>query len=143
MDCTQSDFEQHPIVLFDGLCTLCTGAVVFIIKRDSHARFRFAALQSDPGKRLMEKYKIDRLSAPSISLLTGPDQSLSQSDAVLAIARHLDGHWRMLYWARVVPRTLRDWCYQQVARHRYKIFGRREACMPLTPEIEQRFIGEV
>jgi len=126
--------------MFDGMCNLCTGAVRFIIKRDSAAKFRFAAMQSETGMKLIRKHGLAHLSTSTLCLLTESGSLLTQSDAVLAIVRYLDGFWPMFYVARVIPRPLRNWGYAQVARRRYKLFGRRDTCLLPTPEINRRFL---
>ncbi|HKW03130.1 MAG TPA: DCC1-like thiol-disulfide oxidoreductase family protein [Vicinamibacterales bacterium] len=113
------------VVLFDGVCNLCNGLVQFIIRRDPHARFKFAAMTS---------FEDDTL------VLVEDGRKYVRSDAVLRIARRLRAPWPLLYAFIVVPRPLRDWAYDIVARRRYRWFGRREACMVPTPELRARFV---
>lgn len=127
--------SDSAIVLFDGVCNLCNGAVRFILARDPAARFRFASLQSAAARRLLGG------DAPmeSIVLLEG-DRVFTKSVAVLRIVRRLRFPWPLCYGFRLVPRILRDAVYDWVARHRYGWFGRREFCMIPGPEVQKRFL---
>ena len=128
-----------PTVLFDGVCTLCSGFVRFVIARDPEARFRFGALQSDAARRLVEGLRIPGPLPDSI-ILVEDGRAYVKSTAALRIARRLRAPWPLAYGLIVVPRFLRDWGYDLAARHRYRWFGRRDACMVPTPELRARFI---
>lgn len=127
------------IVLFDGVCNFCNASINFVIEHDSSGYFRFAPLQSEIGEKLTAKYGIDRIETDSVVLVEN-GKVYTHSDAALGIARHLNGVWSWAYALRVVPRPLRDLVYRLVARNRYRLFGRREACMIPTPEIRARFL---
>lgn len=128
-------------MLFDGVCNLCNGTVRFILERDPHGRFRFAAQQSEAGQALLRKHGLLERGglADSVVVLEG-GRAYLESDAALHILRRLGGVWRLAYALRVVPKPLRDGVYRLVARHRYRIFGRREQCMVPTPELRRRFL---
>lgn len=129
---------SNGLVLFDGVCNLCNGAVRFILKRDRAGYFSFASLQSAAAGRALAEHGL----APalnSIVLIEG-GRLYQSSDAVLRIARRLGAPWSWAYAAVVVPRPLRDWLYRIIARNRYRWFGRREACMLPTPELRGRFL---
>jgi predicted DCC family thiol-disulfide oxidoreductase YuxK len=132
--------SAHPIVLFDGVCNLCTGSVQFIIARDPHAQFQFATLQSPAGQELARAYKIDTTQMDSVVLVDG-ENWYAKSDAALEIARRLHSLWRFSYVFKIVPRFLRDWVYDIVARHRYRWFGQSDFCLTPTPELQARFIN--
>jgi predicted DCC family thiol-disulfide oxidoreductase YuxK len=132
---------DHPIVLFDGVCNLCTGSVQFIIARDPHALFRFAILQSPQGQELARAYHIDTTNVDSVILIDGK-RSYAKSDAALEIARQLDSVWRFTYLFKIVPRALRDWVYDILARHRYQWFGQLDYCLTPTPELQARFLNQ-
>src|ERR1017187_4059456 len=126
---------MKPVVLFDGVCNLCNGAVRFILARDPAARFRFASLQSDAARRLLGD------SAPSETIvLLEAGKTCTKSTAALRIARGLRLPWPLLYAFIAVPRPLRDLVYDWVARHRYRWFGKRDTCMLPTPELRERFM---
>jgi predicted DCC family thiol-disulfide oxidoreductase YuxK len=132
--------EAHPIVLFDGVCNLCSGAVQFIIRRDPAGRFRFASLQSPLGEELLARFGIDRDVTDSVILVEG-DRCYQESDAALRVARGMKGAWKALAALRLIPRPLRDAVYRLVARNRYRWFGRQETCWLPTPELRGRFLG--
>jgi predicted DCC family thiol-disulfide oxidoreductase YuxK len=123
------------VVLFDGVCNLCNGAVRFILARDPAARFRFASLQSDAARRLLG----DGGPAETIVLLDA-GKTYVISTAALRIARGLRFPWPLLYAFVAVPRPVRDLIYDWVARHRYRWFGKRDTCMLPTPELRERFL---
>jgi predicted DCC family thiol-disulfide oxidoreductase YuxK len=131
---------SHPIVLFDGVCNLCSGAVQFIIRRDPEGRFRFASLQSPLGEELLARFGIDSKLVDSVILVEG-DRWFKESDAALRVAHGMSGAWRMLWVLRVIPRPIRDGLYRLVARNRYRWFGKPETCWLPTPELRGRFLG--
>ncbi len=129
------------IVLFDGVCNLCSGTVRFIAPRDRDAYFRFASIQSEAGAELMREHglKVPEGDPTSIVVIddAGPHQ---RSDAALRIVKHLKMPWKLLYAAVVVPRFVRDAVYDLVARNRYRVFGKKDVCMVPTPELRARFL---
>lgn len=130
-----------PLILFDGECNLCNGAVQFIIKRDKKATFKFASLQSSVGRRLMQQYAIPQDYSSIVLIENG--RAWLKSTAVLRLSRRLSGMWPLLYLFLAVPRFLRDSVYNFVARNRYKWWGRREACWVPTAQLKERFIEPV
>ncbi len=130
--------EPEAIILFDGVCNLCSGSVQFIIKRDPDAYFKFASLQSDFGQRQLQEFGLSRTSFHSIILIRG-DKVYQRSDAALEIARKLNGAWPLLYGFKILPRFLRDAVYNLIGRNRYKLFGKKDACWIPTPELKSRF----
>jgi predicted DCC family thiol-disulfide oxidoreductase YuxK len=129
-----------PIVLFDGVCNLCSGSVQFLLKRDPEGLFRFAPLQSDVGRRLLAEHGLTVDSLSSVVLIED-GKVWQESSAALRIARHLPGAWKLLRSFAVVPRPLRDAVYRWIARNRYRWFGKTETCWLPTPELEERFLG--
>lgn len=132
--------SDKPIVLFDGVCNLCNGSVLFIIKRDSQSRLKFASLQSDYGAEQMKRFNLPSSSLNSV-LLIKSGQLFQKSNAALEIARMLDGIWPGMYAFKIVPLFIRDFIYDWIAKNRYRWFGKREACMIPTPEMKARFIN--
>lgn len=132
--------DEHPVVLFDGVCNLCEGSVQFLIKRDPEGIFRFAPLQSAVAEELLEGYETNPDDLDSVVLLEG-EKLYKKSDAVLRAARHIGGVYRLLWSFRWLPRTLRDWLYDFVASRRYGWFGKKETCMMPTPDISSRFLA--
>ncbi len=126
------------IVLFDGVCNFCNGAVNFIIRHDRKGLFKFAPLQSEIGQEMRSKFGIGD-GVDSIVLVEG-ERVFMHSTASLRIARGLGGLWSAAYIFIIVPAFIRDWLYKLFAKYRYRLFGRKEACMLPTPEVRARFL---
>lgn len=132
--------EKHPVVLFDGVCNLCSGTVKFIIKRDRDGLFRFASLQSEVGAQLLINAGLDPGQLDSIVLCWGKKHYF-KSGAVLRILRQLNFPWPMFYVGVLIPAFIRDGIYDLVGRNRYRWFGKTDSCMLPTPGIHQRFLS--
>jgi predicted DCC family thiol-disulfide oxidoreductase YuxK len=127
------------VLLFDGVCTLCNGFVQFVIQRDPAGRFQFATLQSDAARRLLQAVPRP---LPDTLVLVENGRVFLRSTAALRVARGLKFPWPLAFVLVVVPRPLRDWVYDIVARNRYRWFGRRDVCMVPTPELRARFLSD-
>ncbi|MBM3427589.1 MAG: thiol-disulfide oxidoreductase DCC family protein [Bacteroidetes bacterium] len=126
------------VVLYDGVCHLCNGAVQFIIRHDKKNKFVFTSLQSEVAqKRLREIHFKNSLN--TIVLLKGTTH-FEKSDAVLEIVKNLSGAWPLLYALKIVPRFLRDALYSIIARNRYRWFGKSEVCIVPSQEISHLFL---
>ncbi len=130
----------NPIILFDGICNLCNGAVQFIIKHDPEKKFLFTSLQSEAGQQLLKEYKLPSENFNSFLLLQD-DTILSKSTAALKVARQLKSAWKLLYIFIIVPKFIRDALYSYIATNRYKWFGKKDDCMIPTPELQARFLS--
>ncbi len=128
------------ILLFDGVCNLCTGVVQFVIERDTQNKFRFASLQSEAGQAFLQKFRLPTQKFDSFILIEG-DRYYTESRAALRLARQLPGAWSWLYGFIIVPKFIRDFVYRTVARNRYRWFGTQESCMIPTPELQARFLN--
>ncbi|HEU4560651.1 MAG TPA: DCC1-like thiol-disulfide oxidoreductase family protein [Longimicrobium sp.] len=129
-----------PLVLYDGECGLCNRSVQLILRHDRRGRFRFAALQSELGRTLLERHRLPADVVDTVVLVDG-DQAFTRSAAALRIAGMMDRPWPLLRAFAIVPRPLRDVGYNFVARNRYRWFGRTDACMLPPPEVRARFLG--
>ena len=127
------------ILLFDGVCNLCNGAVRWIIPRDPHANIHFASLQSATGQALAAQHGIDT-SALSTIVFIHAGTAYTASDAALRICTQLAWPWPWLAPLRIVPRFMRNAVYYFVARHRYRWFGQSERCMLPLPAYQSRFL---
>lgn len=130
---------QHAVVLFDGVCNLCTWTVQFIVPRDPDGYFQFASLQSPIGQQLLERHKASTTALDSVALIQD-GQMYFKSDAALRMARQLGGIWPLAWVIHYVPRALRDWAYDWMAAHRYQFFGRRDVCLINIPSNTERFL---
>jgi len=129
--------SQNPIIFFDGVCNLCNGAINFIIDRDRKSYFKFAPLQSSIAEKYISKSIIQN--TDSIILLEG-GKIYSKSSAALKISRKLDGPWKVLYILTIIPKFIRDYFYDIIAKNRYKWFGKRDSCRMPSEEIKNRFL---
>jgi len=130
---------RRPVILFDGVCNLCTGAVQFVLERDPEGRFDFASLQSAAARRLLDESGAASPLPDSIVLLDDAGVH-TRSDAALRISAHLRAPWPLLRGFRFVPKPLRDGVYDFIARRRHLWFGTRESCLVPTPERATRFL---
>lgn len=126
-------------MLFDGVCNLCNSSVTFVIDRDPQKHFKFASLQSEAGKQLLQKFNIDPQVTDSIIYIED-DKAYVRSTAVLRAARHLSGPFRFLNFFLIIPSFIRDTAYDMIAKRRYKIFGKLDSCRVQTPELKARFL---
>src|SRR5215510_11725415 len=133
--------EMPDVVIFDGVCNLCSHAVQFIVAHEVSPTLHFASVQSAAGARLMRQFDLDPEEAKTFVLV---EEGLSyvRSEAAIRVSRHLRMPWRLLGLAWVVPRFLRDYCYDLVARNRYRWFGRRETCMVPSSAMAARFLND-
>lgn len=133
------EYGKHAIVLFDGVCNLCNGSVQFVIKRDTADYFRFAALQSETGQKLLQQ---SGLPANQLSTFVFIEKGkhYTQSTAALKVARRLNGLWPLLYVFIIVPPFIRNFIYRLIANNRYRWFGKQESCMIPKPELKAKFI---
>jgi predicted DCC family thiol-disulfide oxidoreductase YuxK len=153
-----------PILLYDGVCGFCNRLVQFTLRRDRRAIFRFAALQSAFAARILARHGINPSNLDTFYVVVNPNLTesntfrdsaqdgltkgrppaeylLSRSAAILFVLHQLGGWCRAAsFGPRFVPRFLRDWTYNIVARHRYRIFGRSETCALPKPEDRSRFL---
>ncbi|KAA1246391.1 thiol-disulfide oxidoreductase DCC family protein [Aquimarina sp. RZ0] len=128
------------IILFDGVCNLCNGAINFIIKRDKNTVFRYASLQSEVGVKLAKELNIDTSKLDSILLIDPKVGYYHKSTAALHIAKQLSGGYPLFSVFLFFPKFLRDFVYDIIAKNRYKWFGKRESCVIPTPELKSLFI---
>ena len=131
--------DAGPIILFDGVCNLCHRSVQFVLPRDKKKVFRFASLQSSVGQSLLKKYGLADGQTDSF-VLVEKDRAYTRSSAALRVVNKLKGLWPLLTVFWIIPRPLRDWVYDYVARHRYRWFGKEESCWLPTPEWKGRFL---
>lgn len=134
--------QQPIIILFDGVCNLCSGVVRFLVARDPHAQFRFAALQSEAARRecAAVSHELPDDATPGTIVVIEGGRAFERSEAVLAIARRMSFPWPMLGAFGVLPLGIRNALYRLVAHHRHRWFGRADACMVPSPALRTRFL---
>ena len=128
------------LVLFDGVCNLCNGAVDFIVRHDTQGNFMFASLQSELGQQLLDHYNLPKDEYESMVLLK-QGKVYQKSNAALEIAAGLPGAWSLMRVFKLVPTPLLNALYSFIAINRYRFFGKKETCRLPTPEERSRFLG--
>lgn len=132
--------KQQPVILFDGVCNFCNGAVNFVIKRDKKALIQFAPLQSEKGRMFSRQFGFSEEDMKTF-LFIEDGKVYTKSTAALRVCRYLGALWPLCYGFIIVPKFIRDGIYNWIAKNRYKWFGKKETCMMPTPEVRTRFIG--
>ena len=132
---------MNDVVIFDGVCKLCTHTVAFVLRHEASPVLRFAPMQSPAGKQLMQQFGIDPGQMKTF-VVVADGRAYVRSDAAIRVARFFRGGWKLLGIVKVIPRPIRDYAYDVVARNRYRWFGRLDACIVPTPELEARFLAE-
>ena len=137
--CLVDNLKNKSIILFDGVCNLCNTSVIFIIKHDKKAHFKFASLQSDAAKELLLQHNVKKNEIDSIVLIEN-DTLYEKSTAALRISRKLNGGFKILYAFIIIPSLIRDWIYNYIAKNRYTWFGKKDNCMIPSKKLKHRFI---
>ena len=132
--------ENKKIILFDGVCNLCDKSVQFIIKHDKKDVFRFVALQSDLGKKIIKHIGIDTTKTDSIILYQPGMAYFYKAEAALKIAKELGGIYIILSLFSVLPNSLSNLVYDWIAKNRYKWYGKKDECMIPSPELKAKFL---
>ncbi|MBL4849199.1 MAG: thiol-disulfide oxidoreductase DCC family protein [Planctomycetes bacterium] len=127
------------VVVFDGVCEVCSRWVQFVIAHDPDSRLRLASLQSDAGQALLAQAGLSPDEYDTMIFVEGR-QLYFKSTAALRVLYHFGGIWRLLSFARVIPAFLRNFAYDRLAKNRYSLFGKKETCLMPTPEIKARFL---
>jgi predicted DCC family thiol-disulfide oxidoreductase YuxK len=130
---------DNPVILFDGVCNLCNGAINFVLRHDKKGIFRFASLQSEAGQRLLAVYGLEAMELNSFFLIDS-GKVYKKSAAALRVVNYFSWYWKELQILRIVPYFLRDAIYDFVATNRYKWFGKRDECMVPTADLQRRFL---
>ena len=130
--------NAQPVIFFDGVCNLCNASVQFTLERDKHKYFQFTALQGNYAKEHLPQSITNSNQLNSIVLLDH-GKVYQKSSAALRIAKKLSGFWPLMYGFIIVPKFIRDWVYDIIAKNRYKWWGKQESCWMPTPDLKSRF----
>lgn len=130
---------DHPVIIFDGICNFCNGAVNFIIKRDPKGVFVFTPMQSDIAKNLIAQYEAPKIGYDTFLLIKN-GSCYYRTDAAFEITKDLTGFWYLFRLFKIFPRVIRDFFYRLFARNRYAIFGRKKQCMVPNEALKNRFL---
>jgi predicted DCC family thiol-disulfide oxidoreductase YuxK len=132
--------EQNPILLFDGVCNLCSNSVQFVLSHNGKENIKFASLQSEFGTQILANSNLPTDYTSSLVLLEN-DKTYVKSDAALKLTKHLNGAWKIGSIFLLVPKFIRNPIYGWVANNRYKWFGKKEVCWIPEPKWSERFLG--
>jgi predicted DCC family thiol-disulfide oxidoreductase YuxK len=127
------------VVLFDGVCRLCNGWAKFLIRHDRERRLRLCSVQSAEGQAILAWFDLPAETFETMAYVEG-EALFVRSDAVLRVVAQLPGAWCLLAGLRILPRALRDWCYDRIALNRYRLFGRYDSCLLPDPDHARRFL---
>jgi predicted DCC family thiol-disulfide oxidoreductase YuxK len=131
--------KDQSIILFDGVCNFCNGAVNFLIKKDKKSQLKFGAIQSEQGQELLRTYGLSTTEINTFIFIENK-KAYTRSTAALKVSKYLGGLWPAFYGFIIVPKFIRDGIYNWIAKNRYKWFGQKDECMIPTPDVRQRFL---
>lgn len=132
--------SEHDVILFDGVCNLCSNIVQFVIKKDHKDIFRFASLQSEFGQQVLKKFNLPASNFNTFILYKNGKIYLKSTGALL-VAKQLSWPWPLLYSFIILPSFLRNALYNFVAKNRYKWFGQKATCWNPSPSLNFKFLN--
>lgn len=134
------DILRQKIILFDGVCNLCNGSVLFILQHEREPMYKFASIQSEAGSQLLAWCGLPSDYSEAVVLIDHGNRHLG-STAALKIGQLLKFPWSTISSiGMIVPKFIRDWVYGQIGKHRYQWFGKRDICMIPTDDLKSRFL---
>jgi len=137
------DSHVDKIILYDGSCVLCNRAVRFLLKRDTRQQLKIAPLQGDFARTLHLPEQPNNAFQTVLYVTVddaGQQRVFDRSDAILTCLVDFGGLWRLTGALKIIPRAIRDFSYNLIARHRYRWFGRYVVCPMPEPDIRDRFL---
>ncbi|TPI13727.1 thiol-disulfide oxidoreductase DCC family protein [Mesorhizobium sp. B4-1-3] len=137
---TQAYDASQPLIVFDGVCMFCSGFVRLILRLDREKRFRFATAQSPLGEALFREHGLPTDDYDSnLAIIDGA--AFTKLDSFVAVMAALGWPWRATKALLILPRPLRDWLYDRVARNRYALFCRKQSCEIPSAKLRERLVG--
>ena len=133
--------ENKNLIVFDGECVLCSGFFKFIVRADKKERFGFAIAQSEFGERLYDYYGLKEDDYDT-NLVFIDGKLYERLDGFFAAMKLLGWPYKVVSIFGLLPAKLLDWSYYKIARNRYRLFGRRDACLVPSPDLKARFIND-
>jgi predicted DCC family thiol-disulfide oxidoreductase YuxK len=130
---------EKPLIVFDGECNLCNWAVNFVLGRDKGEIFLFSPNQSDSAREILTKLGLDSMGDETVYLIE-KDRIYSRSTAVLLVLRRLPFPWKLLSVFIIIPKRIRDFIYDVIAKHRYEWFGKMNSCRVPSQGERNRFL---
>lgn len=132
--------DDSPLIVYDGVCILCSGFIQFVVARDTAKAFRFATAQGPLGQGLYRHLNMSTADFET-NLLVADGIITSKLDAFIEILRILGAPWNIARALYALPRSVRNWLYDRIAKNRYTVFGRTETCMVPAADWRDRVIG--
>ena len=129
-----------PIILFDGVCNFCNRSINIILDHDQDAHFQFAPSQSTAGKDILQQFGLEQNGKSSVILIDN-EKVYTKTDAVIQIATYLKGWPTLFRLIKFIPKPIRDFGYDLIAKNRYTLFGKRETCRIPDESIRHRFLA--
>lgn len=134
------DFDDGaPVAIMDAECAVCSWGARMIHRFDRSGRVRICPVQSPLGAALLRHYDISP-DDPSTWLFIDEGIAYADSDAIIRAGRRMGGFARLASGLIILPRPLRDWLYQRLARNRYRLFGRGDLCALPDPAFQRRLL---
>lgn len=133
--------QTHNIILFDGVCVLCSAWANFMIQHDPQYQFKLVSVQSKLGQQLLSTYQLPTDRFETMVLLE-QGQLYTESTAFLRIIQRVDFPYSILKYGKVIPKAVRDFAYRRIALNRYWLFGQTEQCYVVTPDVQQHFLSD-
>ncbi len=134
------ELPDHPLIVFDGVCVLCSRFARFVIEHDRDRAFRFATAQGPLGQNLFRHYGLDTTEFETNIVIIG-GEAWGELDAFAQVMARLPRPWRWLRVAGWIPEPLSGWLYRRIAKNRYRLFGKTDSCMVPPENWRDRFIG--
>lgn len=134
--------NQKPnIILFDGVCNLCSGFVQFVLKNEKQKNILFASLQSKEAQIILRENGLKSDEMNTIVFIEN-GKIYTKSKAVLKIMDHMKYPWKSMVVLKIFPSKLSDYIYDLIAKHRYRILGKKDSCWIPTQELKARFLED-
>lgn len=131
--------SDHPVLLFDSTCVMCSQLVSWLIAHESDHELRFAGLRGDAGLLELRRRGVSDIDFETMYLIEN-GRIYTRSAAVACSARHLRWPWRALSALTLLPQAALDEVYRFVARNRHRWLGTRTECPIPAPSLRHRFL---
>ena len=132
--------DNRDFIIFDGVCVLCNGWVKFVLRFDRRENFHFVIAQSELGEDIYAQLGLKSDDYDTFIIVKNGEM-FTKLDGVFTLMSGIGWPWKILSIGKILPKPLKDWMYDRVAKNRYALFGKRDTCMMPTPEVKARFIG--
>jgi predicted DCC family thiol-disulfide oxidoreductase YuxK len=132
--------DDKPVIVFDGHCAMCSAWARFVIRHDTQGRFRLLPAQTPLGRALYLHYGLDHENYETNLLIEGGRVHV-KSQSTIRMLRGLGRPWSVARICEVLPRSALDWLYERIARNRFRLFGRTDACFLSAPGASDRFLS--